>query len=156
VRNWCVLYYIRKPSSRIFLSFRLRQPFCDKHLDLITFSFRLNANLFALFLRLKSVLVTLATSVPEPRAATVISIVEPLDSEVPAGASVLLQTTCRAWHHRYRETTLKVLALSLLDSIRTASELRRVAGASGKVGPSSRRSAIRTALVFGTLASAAC
>lgn len=56
-----------------------------------SFPFRLYANLLALFLRFKSVLITLAASVPESRAATIIRIVEPFNGELPAGTSILLQ-----------------------------------------------------------------
>lgn len=122
----------------------------------VTFIFRLNANLLAFFLGLESVLVTLAASVPESRATAVIGVVEPLDGKVTAGTSVLPQATRRARHHRHGEATLEILALSFLDSIGAASELRRVAGASGKVRSLGRRPAVRAALVLGVLASAAC
>lgn len=121
-----------------------------------TFSFRLNANFFALLLCFEPIFVTLAASVPEPRATTVIGIVKPLDRKVSAGAPVLLQTTRSTRHRRYGETTFEILPLSFLDSVRTASVLRCVAGASRKVWPLSWRSAVRTAFVLRVLASATC
>lgn len=121
-----------------------------------TFSFRLNANFFALLLCFEPIFITLAASVPEPRATAIIGIVKPFDREVSAGASVLLQTTRSTRHRRYSETTFEVLPLSFLDSVRTASVLRCVAGASRKVRPLSWRSAVRTALILRVLASAAC
>lgn len=119
-----------------------------------TFSFRLNANFFALLLCFEPIFITLAASVPEPRATTVIGIVKPLDRKVTAGASVLLQAARGTRHRRYCETTFEVLPLSFLDSVRTASVLRCVAGASRKVRPLSWRSAIRTAFILRVLASA--
>lgn len=119
------------------------------------FAFRLHAHFFALFLGLESIVVTLAATVPEPRASTVLRVEVPFDGEVSAGSSVPLQGARRPRSRWNRQTALEVLSLSFLGPVRATSVLRGVASASGEVRTLRRRSSIRAALEFCVLATAA-
>lgn len=120
-----------------------------------TFSFGLHTHLLTFFLRLESILVALATSIPKPRATTILRVEVPFDGEVPTWSSIFLQSTRCPRSRWNRQTALEVFSLSFFHPIGTTSILRGVTSTSSEVWTLCRSSSIWAALKFCILTTAA-